>query len=64
MAAGVCFAVPTLTRSVTTLEDRHPAGAAASLAFIKRGFVIRVGITVKRSYIDVECAYASLNLLT
>jgi len=46
----VCFAVLIRTKSVTTLAAHRPAGAAAIPAFIKKGFVIRVGIIVNRSW--------------
>jgi hypothetical protein len=40
----VCFVVLILTENISTKPVHPPAGAAASPAFIKKGFVIRAGI--------------------
>lgn len=46
-AAGVCFVVLIRIKSAMTQAAHHPAGVAASLAFIRRGFVILAGTIVR-----------------
>jgi hypothetical protein len=47
VALGVCSAVLTLIRSIWTRAARPRASGAESPAYIKRDFVIRVGIIVE-----------------